>query len=78
MNLKITGMKVDQGGEGKPHRHGFKIDAKGNGQTTSTLDNQPDHVHQIRAGKVLEAGDPLHGHAFLSDGKTVGTKGAYS
>jgi len=46
------------------HAHTYNVDKKGNGQTTRTVGNSPDHVHQIENNEVKPAGDDKHTHTI--------------
>jgi len=49
-----------------PHKHGYKVDDKGNGKTTSTITEgeikSPKHIHEIKMWKALAVGGDNHTH----------------
>lgn len=49
-----------------PHKHGYKVDDKGDGKTTTTISEtemkSPKHVHEVVAWKALAVGPDKHTH----------------
>jgi hypothetical protein len=49
-----------------PHKHGYKVNDKGDGKTTTTIsttdNNAPKHMHEIKAWKALATGPDNHTH----------------
>ena len=52
------------------HTHGYDLDEKGNGKTTSTSDG-PDHIHAIKNGVIQAAGEGNHTHGLDDSDQTL-------
>ena len=42
------------------HYHEYKVDENGNGETTSTIEGEHDHVHEIENWEVKKAHNHTH------------------
>lgn len=49
------------------HTHEYSVDKKGNGQTTFTVGDAPDHIHDIKNWKVKKAGKDGHTHTIKQE-----------
>lgn len=47
-----------------PHKHQYTIDKTGNGETTITSGDGPEHIHKIEIWDVKPTSEDGHGHSI--------------
>jgi hypothetical protein len=57
---KILNAENSETSKDNDHSHLYEVNEDGNGKTTKTIGNVPEHIHKIEEYEVMEANGHIH------------------